>query len=74
MDKSTICVHRRTTLDDVYRHYVPRRKTKKKHGNQDESLEEFDGEVTGYAMPAALPSGKVGFYDGHDEEHGKTKC
>ncbi|KAG9428454.1 hypothetical protein HZU67_09857 [Apis mellifera carnica] len=62
-------LQRRTTLDDVYRHYVPRRKTKKKHGNQDESFEEFDGEVTGYAMPAALPSGKVGFYDGHDEEH-----
>jgi len=47
-------------LDDVYRHYAPHKKIKKKQDVQDD-IEEFDGEVTGYAMQAPMPSGKVGF-------------
>jgi len=44
----------------VYRHYTPHKKIRKK---QDDDIEEFDGEVTGYAMQAPLPSnGKVGIY------------
>ncbi|XP_043507926.1 uncharacterized protein LOC122527636 [Frieseomelitta varia] len=62
-------LQRRTTLDDVYRHYIPQRKIKKKHGAHDENFEEFDGEVTGYAMQASLPSGKVGFYEPQNEEN-----
>ncbi|CAD1481168.1 unnamed protein product, partial [Heterotrigona itama] len=62
-------LQRRTTLDDVYRHYIPQRKIKKKHGAHDENFEEFDGEVTGYAMQASLPSGKVGFYGEQNEEN-----
>lgn len=58
-------------MDDVYRHYVPQKKIKKKHGTHDENFEEFDGEVTGYAMQAPLPSGKVGFFDEQNEENGK---
>ncbi|XP_076650658.1 uncharacterized protein LOC143357885 [Halictus rubicundus] len=59
-------LQRRTTLDDVYRHYIPRKKMGKTHGSRDDNIEDFDGEVTGYAMQAPLPSGKVGFYEGHD--------
>nr|XP_012228917.1 PREDICTED: uncharacterized protein LOC105675976 [Linepithema humile] len=55
-------LQRTTTLDDVYRHYAPHKKIKKKQDVQDD-IEEFDGEVTGYAMQAPLPSGKVGFYE-----------
>ncbi|XP_076677612.1 uncharacterized protein LOC143373876 isoform X2 [Andrena cerasifolii] len=58
----------RTTLDDVYQHYAPHKKMKKAHGSRDDNMEEFDGEVTGYAMQAPLPSGKVGFYDEHSED------
>ncbi|XP_017789739.1 PREDICTED: uncharacterized protein LOC108572064 [Habropoda laboriosa] len=61
-------LQRRTTLDDVYRHYAPRKKMKKKQGTHDENFDEFDGEVTGYAMQAPLPTGKVGFFDEHNEE------
>ncbi|XP_033330753.1 uncharacterized protein LOC117222869 isoform X1 [Megalopta genalis] len=59
-------LQRRTTLDDVYRHYIPRKKMGKVHGSRDDNIEDFDGEVTGYAMQAPLPSGKVGFYEGND--------
>jgi len=48
-------------LDDVYRHYAPHKKIKKKQDVQQDDIEEFDGEVTGYAMQAPMPSGKVGF-------------
>ncbi|XP_029661693.1 uncharacterized protein LOC115234629 [Formica exsecta] len=51
-----------TTLDDVYRHYAPHKKIKKKQDVREDDIDEFDGEVTGYAMQAPLPSGKVGFY------------
>ncbi|KAL6434091.1 hypothetical protein ACFW04_005914 [Cataglyphis niger] len=51
-----------TTLDDVYRHYAPHKKIKKKQDIREDDIDEFDGEVTGYAMQAPLPSGKVGFY------------
>lgn len=46
----------------MYRHYAPHKKIKKKQDVHDD-IEEFDGEVTGYAMPAPLPSGKVGLYE-----------
>lgn len=59
-----------TTLDDIYRHYVPRKRVMKKQDVQPEDIEEFDGEVTGFAMQAPLPSGKVGFYEPSHE--GKT--
>lgn len=61
---------RTTTLDDVYRHYAPSKKITKKQGFQLDygaGIEEFDGEVTGYAMQAPAPaisSGKVGPYFG----------
>ncbi|XP_029056440.1 uncharacterized protein LOC114883133 [Osmia bicornis bicornis] len=62
-------LQRRTTLDDVYQHYTPHKKMKKKQGVYNNDFEEFDGEVTGYAMQAPLPSGKVGFYeDQHDQD------
>lgn len=50
-------------MDDIYRHYAPRKKITKKQDAQHEDIEEFDGEVTGYAMEAPLPSGKVGLYE-----------
>jgi len=54
--------NRTTTLNDVYRHYAPRNKIRK-----NDDIEEFDGEVTGYAMQAPLPSnGKVGIYEPHE--------
>ncbi|XP_032667378.1 uncharacterized protein LOC116842365 [Odontomachus brunneus] len=56
-------LQRTTTLDDIYRHYAPRKKIMKKQDGQHKDIEEFDGEVTGYAMQAPLPSGKVGFYE-----------
>lgn len=59
-------------MDDVYRHYIPH-KMNKMQGSLDGNIEEFDGEVTGYAMQAPLPSGKVGFYEGPSEEDGKGK-
>ncbi|XP_076629944.1 uncharacterized protein LOC143346078 [Colletes latitarsis] len=61
-------LQRRTTLDDVYRHYIPHKKMDKMQGHRDGNIEEFDGEVTGYAMQAPLPSGKIGFYEGPNEE------
>nr|XP_031837918.1 uncharacterized protein LOC116429291 [Nomia melanderi] len=64
-------LQRRTTLDDVYRHYIPRKKMSTMQGSKDDNLEEFDGEVTGYAMQAPLPSGKVGYYEepSEDDDH-----
>ncbi|XP_023288111.1 uncharacterized protein LOC105701640 [Orussus abietinus] len=64
-------LHKSTTLDDIYRHYAPRKKTKKK-GKLDRldgtEIDEFDGEVTGFAMPAPLPSGKIGHhYESFDD-------
>lgn len=47
--------NRTTTLDDVYRHYAPHKKIKKKQDVQDDDVEEFDGDVTGYAVQANLP-------------------
>ncbi|CAK9824190.1 hypothetical protein ANTRET_LOCUS2398 [Anthophora retusa] len=61
-------LQRRTTLDDIYRHYAPRKKMKKKYGVHEESFDEFDGEVTGYAMQAPLPTDKVGFLEAQHEE------
>ncbi|XP_077271084.1 uncharacterized protein LOC143902229 [Temnothorax americanus] len=64
-------LHRTTTLNDVYRHYAPRKKMKKKQDVQqhDDDIEEFDGEVTGFAMQAPLPSnGKVGVYEPSHED------
>ncbi|XP_028050783.1 uncharacterized protein LOC105830334 [Monomorium pharaonis] len=56
-------LQRTTTLNDVYRHYVPHKKIKKKQDVQRDDIEEFDGEVTGYAMQAPVPSnGKIGVY------------
>jgi len=54
-----------TTLNDIYRHYAPHKKIIKKQDVQHDDIEEFDGEVTGYAMQAPLPesNGKVGIYD-----------
>ncbi|XP_017882837.2 uncharacterized protein LOC108626604 [Ceratina calcarata] len=62
-------LQRRTTLDDVYRHYAPQKKMKRKHGGRDDNFNDFDGEVTGFAMQAPLPSGKVGLYEGHSDEN-----
>lgn len=40
-----------------------------------DDIEEFDGEVTGYAMQAPLPSGKVGFYEpSHGGEEFRSHC
>ncbi|EZA60635.1 hypothetical protein X777_14241 [Ooceraea biroi] len=62
-------LQRTTMLDDVYRHYAPHKKMKKKQDVQhDDDIEEFDGEITGYAMQAPLPSGKVGFYEPSPED------
>ncbi|XP_035728008.1 uncharacterized protein LOC118444144 [Vespa mandarinia] len=61
-----------TTLDDIYRHYSPRRMLKKKQGvKYDHDIEEFDGEVTGFAMQAPLPSGKIEVYEppNSNEDH-----
>lgn len=68
-----------TTLDDVYRHYAPRKKLRKKNGYRHSAnlptsipnegiIDEFDGEVTGYAMPAPVNSDKTGsyYYDSPD--------
>ncbi|KAK2588626.1 hypothetical protein KPH14_006394 [Odynerus spinipes] len=61
-------LQRTTTLDDIYRHYSPHKVLKKKQGAQhDHNIEEFDGEVTGYAMQAPLPSGKIGVYEPPNE-------
>ncbi|XP_046613728.1 uncharacterized protein LOC124302027 [Neodiprion virginianus] len=65
-----------TTLDDIYRHYSPRPrdpKIKKKqfadrqYDNEEE--DEYDGAVTGFAMPAPISTGKIGSFDpsGPDE-------
>lgn len=56
----------------MYRHYAPRRKMNKVHTG-DENIEDFDGEVTGYAMQAPLPSGKVGYYEDTSEDDGKKR-
>ncbi|XP_018402712.1 PREDICTED: uncharacterized protein LOC108779735 [Cyphomyrmex costatus] len=62
-------LQRMTTLNDVYRHYAPHKIIKKKQDIQHDDIEEFDGEVTGYAMQAPLPSnGKVGIYDPSHED------
>lgn len=50
-------------LHDVYRHYVPHKKIRKKEDVQHSDIDEFDGEVTGYAVEAPVPSGKVGLYE-----------
>ncbi|XP_011260445.2 uncharacterized protein LOC105253829 isoform X2 [Camponotus floridanus] len=55
-------LQRTTTLNDVYRHYPPHKKINKKQDVREDDIDEFDGHVTGYAMQAPLPSGKVGFY------------
>lgn len=48
----------------MYQHYAPRKKIRRKQDVQHDDIEEFDGEVTGYAMQAPLPSnGKVGVYE-----------
>ncbi|XP_015184898.1 PREDICTED: uncharacterized protein LOC107070868 [Polistes dominula] len=63
-------LQRTTTLDDIYRHYSPRKVLTKKQGVQyDQDVGEFDGEVTGYAMQAPLPSTKIGVYE-HPSESG----
>ncbi|XP_011698982.1 PREDICTED: uncharacterized protein LOC105456550 isoform X2 [Wasmannia auropunctata] len=64
-------LQRTTTLNDVYRHYAPHKKIRKKQDVvQHDDIEEFDGEVTGYAMQAPLPSnGKVGVYEPSHEEY-----
>ncbi|XP_015127758.2 uncharacterized protein LOC107048844 [Diachasma alloeum] len=65
-------LQRTTTLDDVYRHYMPKKVHKKisKKGIP-HNFEQFDGEVTGYAMPAPMAPiapGKIGsFYDDGEE-------
>lgn len=56
---------RTTTLDDIYRHYAPNKVFKKKHEVHEEpdsegEIEEFEGELTGYAVPASMPAGKIG--------------
>ncbi|XP_011873708.1 PREDICTED: uncharacterized protein LOC105565271 [Vollenhovia emeryi] len=62
-------LQRTTTLNDVYRHYTPRKKMKRKQDVQHDDIEEFDGEVTGYAMQAPLPSnGKAGVYEPSQED------
>ncbi|KAG7190974.1 hypothetical protein KM043_007023 [Ampulex compressa] len=64
-------LQRTTTLDDIYQHYAPHKKMRKKQGVlHDKNVEEFDGEVTGYAMQAPLPSGKVGYYEGPSGNEG----
>ncbi|KAI4498359.1 hypothetical protein M0802_006538 [Mischocyttarus mexicanus] len=65
-------LQRTTTLDDIYRHYSPRKVLTKKQGvDYDRDIAEFDGEVTGYAMQAPLPSGKIGVYEppNENEDH-----
>ncbi|XP_043275937.1 uncharacterized protein [Venturia canescens] len=69
-------LQRTTTLDDVYRHYAPSKKMRKKVSSrypqrgtsvlQAHNIEEFDGEVTGYAMPAPISPDKT-YYDAPDE-------
>ncbi|KYN42387.1 hypothetical protein ALC56_03147 [Trachymyrmex septentrionalis] len=63
-------LQRMTTLNDIYRHYAPHKKIIKKQDVQHDDIEEFDGEVTGYAMQAPLPesNGKVGIYDPPHED------
>ncbi|KAL0104582.1 hypothetical protein PUN28_017376 [Cardiocondyla obscurior] len=62
-------LQRTTTLNDVYQHVAPRKKIKKKQDVQRDDIEEFDGEVTGFAMQAPLPSnGKVGVYEPSHED------
>ncbi|XP_066582224.1 uncharacterized protein [Prorops nasuta] len=61
-------LQRTTTLDDVYRHYAPHKKLKKKQGFEEETFEEFDGEVTGFAVQAPLPTTKVGYYEPSDDD------
>ncbi|XP_011313840.1 uncharacterized protein [Fopius arisanus] len=62
-------LQRTTTLDDVYRHYMPKKVQKKilKKGIVHD-FEQFDGEVTGYAMPGPVAPGKIGSY--YDEGEG----
>ncbi|KAK0167917.1 hypothetical protein PV327_001771 [Microctonus hyperodae] len=63
-------LHRTTTLDDVYRHYAPRKKLRKKISipNLSHNIEDFDGEVTGFAMPAHVSPDKTGYYDYPDDD------
>lgn len=60
--------YRTTTLNDVYRHYAPKQKITKKFGqNYVHGIEEFDGEVTGYAVPAPIFPDKISSqYDSSD--------
>ncbi|XP_048505065.1 uncharacterized protein LOC105691985 [Athalia rosae] len=66
---------RTTTLDDVYRHYSPKARGNKIGKKQsadkryDES-EEYDGAVTGYAMPGPASTPKVGgYFDASGSDH-----
>ncbi|CAG5088292.1 Protein of unknown function [Cotesia congregata] len=61
-------LQRTTTLNDVYRHYAPKNKISKKFGQSYvHGIEEFDGEVTGYAMPAPVFPDKISpHYDSSD--------
>ncbi|XP_029162004.1 uncharacterized protein LOC114933541 [Nylanderia fulva] len=52
-------LQRTTTLDDIYRHYAPHKKLKKKQDVREDDIDEFDGDVTGFAMQAPA---KMGFY------------
>ncbi|XP_046740513.1 uncharacterized protein LOC124407944 [Diprion similis] len=71
-----------TTLDDIYRHYAPRPKEPKikkkqfadRRYDDEEEEDEYDGAVTGFAMPAPISTGKIGGFDpsGPDEYSSAT--
>ncbi|XP_034944059.1 uncharacterized protein [Chelonus insularis] len=69
-------LQRTTTLDDIYRHYkynAAKSMAHKKMGPSSlEAIEEFDGEVTGYAIPAPLSHEKTEHYYESDEEASPT--
>ncbi|KAJ8673385.1 hypothetical protein QAD02_004647 [Eretmocerus hayati] len=58
-------LHKTTTLDDVYRHYAPHKTFSKKFEvhedpEPDGEIAEFEGELTGFAMPASISTTKIG--------------
>ena len=46
-------------MNDVYRHYAPRKKIKNKYTvHPEDDFDDFDGEITGYAVPVPMSSEK----------------
>ncbi|XP_044005096.1 uncharacterized protein LOC122850132 [Aphidius gifuensis] len=69
-------LQRTTTLNDVYRHYMPHKKINKRIGikRKPYGFDDFDGDVTGYAVPAPMSPDKVGpssdYYEESPSGHG----